>query len=230
MKILAVGPHPDDIEFGCAPLLIQEVQRGHEALIAVATLGEASTVGTPEERELEARAAAAEIGAEIRFLDLGGDCHIEPTTANSIRIARLIRECRPQIVLAPTPDENQHPDHTALSRIVQRGARLARYGGLKELRGLGSHRIDNLYFYAITTVLDQPPHILVDVSAVHSKWESAMRCHKTQIANKHYLDLVNSRARTLGASIGTEYAVGLWLNDPVRLDAISDLKLSSRNF
>jgi hypothetical protein len=41
---------------------------------------------------------------------------------------------------------------------------------------------------------------------------------------------VNSRARTLGASIGVEYAMALWLNDPVRLDAISDLRLSSRNF
>src|SRR4029453_9249620 len=76
MKILAAGPHPDDIEFGCAPLLIQEVQKGHTVRLAITTQGEASTAGTPEERDLEARAAAAEIGAEIEFLDMGGDCHI----------------------------------------------------------------------------------------------------------------------------------------------------------
>jgi LmbE family N-acetylglucosaminyl deacetylase len=230
MKILAAGPHPDDIEFGCAPLLIQEVQKGHTVRLAITTLGEASTAGTPEERELEARAAAAEIGAEIEFLDMGGDCHIEPTTRNCIVMARLIREFQPQILLAPTPDENQHPDHIALSRIVQRAARLARYGGLKELRGLRSHRIDNLYFYAITASMNHRPDILVDVTTVHAQWEAAMRCHKTQVANKGYMDLVNSRARTLGASIGVEYAMALWLNDPVRLDAISDLRLSSRNF
>ena len=108
--------------------------------------------------------------------------------------------------------------------------RLARYGGLQELRDLPPHRIDNLYFYAITTVVNQRPDILVDVTAVYPQWEAAMRCHKTQIANKAYLDLVISRARNLGASIGVEYAVALWLNDPVRLEAISDLRLSSRNF
>lgn len=230
MKILAVGPHPDDIEFGCAPLLIQEARKGHSVRMAVATMGEAASFGTPEERAQEAREAAAVIGADIEFLDMGGDCHIEPTTQNCILTARLIREFQPDIILAPTPEENQHPDHIAVSRIVQRAARLARYGGLAELRGLPSHRIDNLYFYAITTIVSERPDILVDVTAVHAQWLDAIRCHKTQIANKAYLDLVNARARTLGASIGAEYAVALWLNDPVRLGAISDLTLSSRNF
>jgi LmbE family N-acetylglucosaminyl deacetylase len=30
VKILAVGAHPDDIEFGCAPVLIKEARAGHE--------------------------------------------------------------------------------------------------------------------------------------------------------------------------------------------------------
>ena len=70
----------------------------------------------------------------------------------------------------------------------------------------------------------------VDVSDVHEQWLAAMQCHKTQVANKGYVDLVNARARTLGAAIGTEYAVGLWLNDPVRVNNLSELTLSSRNF
>src|SRR5436190_11271089 len=130
MRILAVGPHPDDIEFGCAPVLIQEARDGHAVKMVVTSRGESSTHGTPEGREEEARAAAREIGAEFAFLEMGGDCHVEPTTANRIAMAREIRLFRPTVVLAPYPAENQHPDHTAVGRIVRDAARLARYGGL----------------------------------------------------------------------------------------------------
>src|SRR5436309_3207019 len=132
MRILAVGPHPDDIEFGCAPVLIQEAARGHQVKILVASKGEAASSGTPEERAEEARGAAALIGAEIKFLDLGGDCHIEYHPQNSLRVAREVRLFRPDTVLAPDPGENQHPDHIAVGKIVRDAARLARYGGLEE--------------------------------------------------------------------------------------------------
>jgi len=230
MKILAVGPHPDDIEFGCAPILIQEAANGHTVRVVVSSMGEAASHGTPEEREAEAREAADVIGAEVEFMNFGGDCHVEPSVANSIAMARQIRVFQPQVILAPTPEENQHPDHTAISRIVQRAARLARYGGLAELRDLPAHAIDNLYYYSITTMMDKAPDILIDVTGVHSLWEEAMRCHKTQIANRAYVDLVNARARGLGALIGAGYAVGLWCNDPIHVRAISDLKLSARYF
>jgi hypothetical protein len=41
---------------------------------------------------------------------------------------------------------------------------------------------------------------------------------------------VNARARALGAAIGVEYAVGLWVNEPIRLRSLGDITLSSRNF
>ena len=57
-----------------------------------------------------------------------------------------------------------------------------------------------------------------------------MECHKTQMQGKQYLNLISSRAAALGAAIGTNYAVGLWKNDPIRLESISDITLSSRNY
>src|SRR5436309_285059 len=104
MKILAVGPHPDDIEFGCAPVLIQETAKSHVVRIVVASRGESASFGTPEERAAEAREAADVIGAEIEFMDFGSDCHIEPTAQNSIAMARQIRVFQPQIILAPSAD------------------------------------------------------------------------------------------------------------------------------
>jgi bacillithiol biosynthesis deacetylase BshB1 len=234
VKILAVGPHPDDIEFGCAPVLIQEVRNGNQVRIAVLSKGEAGSRGTPEERVEEARAAARVIGAEIGFLDdlldRGGDCHLRHSPENAIAIAGEIRRFQPRIVLAPHPDENQHPDHSAAARLVRDAARLARYGGLKDLQDRPPHAIGNLYFYSITQTSLPNPDIVIDTSSIESEWDAAMTCHKSQMQTKAYLDLVHTRARALGASVGVSSAVGLWVNDPVRLESLSDLTLSSRNF
>ena len=52
----------------------------------------------------------------------------------------------PGIVLAPSPVENQHPDHARLGQLVRDAARLARYGGLKELRASPPHAIGSTLF------------------------------------------------------------------------------------
>jgi N-acetylglucosamine malate deacetylase 1 len=230
MRILAVGAHPDDVEFGCAPILIQEVRNGHEARILVTSKGEAASAGTPDARAQEARDAARIIGAAIHFLELGGDCHIEHNTANAMALAREIRRVKPEVILAPHLGENQHPDHSAAGKIVRDAARLARYGGLRDLEDLPPHPITSLYFYTITQVFVDPPELVVDVTAARDAWESAIQCHKSQMKTRNYLDLVMSRARTMGAAIGVEYAVGLWLNDPIRVGSLGDLPLSSRYF
>jgi bacillithiol biosynthesis deacetylase BshB1 len=230
MRILAVGAHPDDVEFGCAPILIQEVRNGHEARILVTSKGEASSAGTVEERTQEARDAARIIGAAIQFLELGGDCHIEHSPANALTLALEIRRFKPEVILAPHLGENQHPDHAAVGKIVREAARLARYGGLRDLEELPPHPITSLYYYAITQVFVTPPELIVDVTSAREAWEAAIQCHQSQMKTRNYLDLVMSRARTLGAAVGVEYAAGLWLNDPIRVGSLEELPLSSRYF
>jgi N-acetylglucosamine malate deacetylase 1 len=230
MTILAVGPHPDDVEFGCAALLIQEARKQHRVKILVLSRGEAGTSGSPVERERESREAARLIGAEIQFLDLGGDCHIRHTPENAILLARDLRLEKPEIVLAPQPDENQHPDHSVAGRLARDAARLARYGGLRELSDLPTHAIGHLYYYSVTQSFGEKPDIVIDATDVEAQWEAAMACHESQMKTKSYLRLVQTRARALGATIGVSSAVGLWVNDPIRLASLSDLTLSSRNY
>ncbi len=133
-------------------------------------------------------------------------------------------------MLAPHPGENQHPDHAAVGKLARDAARYARYGGLKGLTDLGPHSIRSLYFYVITQVFVDPPQLVVDVSGAFADWQRAMACHASQMTTRNYPDLVNARARAWGASIGVEYAVGLWLNDPVRVDSLDELTGSSRYF
>lgn len=229
MNILAIGPHPDDIEFGCAAVLIKEIRRGSRVKMLVLSRGEAGSRGTSEEREQEARAAAALMGAEIEFLDFGGDCRIEYRPENSIRIAAEIRKTRPQIVLAPNPAENQHPDHAAVGRSARDACRLARYGGLTELRDWPPHKIGTLLFYNITTHAGAPD-IVVDISDVVKEWEAAMRCHVSQVAGKSYLDLQLTNARALGLAAGIEFAIGLFANDPILMGDLAGMARSAREF
>jgi bacillithiol biosynthesis deacetylase BshB1 len=230
MNIMAVGAHPDDIELGCAPILIKEARKGNQVRLLVLSRGEAGSSGTPEGREQEARKAASLMGVTIDLLNFGGDCHLQYTPENGFRIAAEVRKFQPAVVLAPHPGENQHPDHSVAGKLARDACRFARYGGLEALKPLPVHRIANLYFYNITQHLGQRPDIVVDVSDVVAEWEAVMSCHQSQIAAKNYIDLQKTGARLLGLTIGTEHAVGLFTNDPVRLNCISDVTLSSRAF
>jgi LmbE family N-acetylglucosaminyl deacetylase len=227
MNILAIGAHPDDIEFGCAAVLIKEIKKGNAVKLLVLSRGEAGSSGTPEGREDESRNAAALMGASIDFLDFGGDCQMQYTPESGLRIAAEIRRFQPAIVLAPNMEENQHPDHSVVGKIARDACRLARYGGL--LKSLPVHKVANLYFYNITQH-GQKLDVVVDISGVVAEWVAAMNCHATQVSNKSYIDLQTTAARLLGVSIGVEYAAGLYVNDPVRVEHLSDIVLSSRNF
>ena len=234
MNLLAVGAHPDDIEFGCAHVLIQEARRGHRVKLLVLSRGEASSNGTPESREAESRAAAKLMGAELEFLDFGGDCHIEHTPENAFKLAVEIRRWQPAIVLAPHTDEDQHPDHAVAGTLVRDACRFARYGGLDSLKGFSlkgtaAHTISALYYYTITKEFGAPD-IVIDIGDVAKDWEAAMLSHASQMQSRRYADLRMSAARLLGLSIGVDYAAGFYVNDPVKVAALSDLTLSSRHF
>lgn len=230
MKILCIGAHPDDVEFGCAPVLIKEVEKGNEVKILVLSLGEAGSSGTPEGRKKEAEEAAKIIGAEIEFIEMGGDCKIEYKPQNSIALAKKIREYKPNIIIAPDVNENQHPDHAVAGKLARDAARMARYGGLAELKDLDIHKVDSLYYYVITQFFGSSPDILIDVTKVQPKWQKAMEAHQSQLKSKKYLEMVMAWAKALGSAIGVDYAVGLKTNEPVQLNNLSDITLSSRNY
>ncbi|MCC6323175.1 PIG-L family deacetylase [Candidatus Nomurabacteria bacterium] len=229
-KILAFGAHPDDVEFGCGGLLIKEIQNGNKVKVVVTSFGEAGTNGTPISRKKEATEAAKFIGAEIEFINLGEDCHIEKNTKNTIKLAEVIRKYKPNVVLATSQTHNQHPDHKNLSDMVRDASRLARYGGLKELKKYATHNIDGLYYYQSSAEIDNKPDIVVDVTGQYEMWVKAMSMHKSQMKTRGYINLVTSKARAIGASVGVEYATGLWANDPIRIESFSDFKNSSRNY
>jgi LmbE family N-acetylglucosaminyl deacetylase len=232
--LLAFGAHPDDIEFGCGGVIARETAAGRSAHFVVCSRGEAGTHGTPAQRTAEAKQAAKLLGATIEFLKLDGDAHLEIKSVHALKLATLLRRHRPAIVLAPSLVENQHPDHFRLGRLVRDAARLARYGGLRELRPLPPHAIAHLLFYAVTPEAeprDAAP-ILVDVSppGVVAAWTESMLAHASQQQTRDYVDFQLTRAKLHGHRTGTTHAIPLWPNDPLVFDSLASLDRAARRY
>ncbi len=234
VPLVAFGAHPDDIEFGCGGVIAKEAQAGRKIHFVICSRGEAGTHGTPKQRTAEAKKAAAILGATIEFITLDGDAHLEIRAAHVIKIAEILRRIKPGIVLAPSVVENQHPDHAKLGKMVRDAARLARYGGLKELRRSPPHAIDQLFFYAVTPEAeprDISP-LLIDISAseILSTWKNAMAAHESQVSGRNYIELQITRSRLLGVRAGVGHAIALFPNDPLVIESLTQLSQSARRF
>jgi N-acetylglucosamine malate deacetylase 1 len=232
--LVAFGAHPDDIEFGCGGVIAAETRAGRAVHFVVCSRGESATHGTPAQRTREARRAAKILGATIEFANLGGDAHFEINVACTLGLARIIRRVRPGVVLAPSLVENQHPDHAKLGRMVRDAARLARFGGVKELHTLKPHWISHLLYYAVTPEAEPADlgRVLVDVSApeILSTWTAAMRAHASQQATQKYVELQLARARVIGLRAGLGHAIALFPNDPLVFSSLAQLDRAARQF
>lgn len=234
VDILAFGAHPDDVEFGAGGIVAGEVLAGRSVRLVVGSRGEAATHGTPETRAEEAVRAASALGAGLEFVELGGDAHFEVTVANALVLAAVIRRWRPRLVLAPTVGENQHPDHVRLGRMVRDAARLARYGGVAELRAQPAHAIDQLLHYAVTPGAEpgEAGRILVDVSGpdIMARWRAAMEAHASQAKTRDYVELQLTRARLHGLVAGVGHAQPLWPADSPVFSSLAPLQGAARRF
>jgi bacillithiol biosynthesis deacetylase BshB1 len=114
LDILAVAAHRDDVEQTCGGTLIKAAQRGQRTGILDLTQGEMGTRGSAEDRAREAAEAARILGVMWRrALDIP-DGRVENTWENRLKVAAVIRETRPRVVILPYW-KGRHPDHYTAS-------------------------------------------------------------------------------------------------------------------
>jgi N-acetylglucosamine malate deacetylase 1 len=232
--LIAFGAHPDDIEFGCGGVVAKETRAGRQAHFVVCSHGEAATRGMPAQRTAEAEKAAAILGATIEFAVLDGDAHLDIRAAHAIKLAGILRRVRPSVVLAPSLVENQHPDHPRIGVLLRDASRLARYGGVDELRDQPPHSIEQLLYYAVTSDAEPVgiPPVLIDISdeEILNSWKASMAAHASQAATRNYVELQLARARLHGLRAGVGHAIALFPNDPIVVEFLSQLGRGARSF
>ncbi len=114
LDILAIAAHRDDVEQTCGGTLLKAAKRGQRTGILDLTQGEMGTRGTAEDRAREADDAAKILGASWRrALDLP-DGRVENTWENRLKVASVIRETRPHVIILPYW-KGRHPDHYTAS-------------------------------------------------------------------------------------------------------------------
>jgi len=114
LDILAIAAHRDDVEQTCGGTLLKMAERGHRTGILDLTQGEMGTRGTAEDRAREAAEAARILRVSWRqALDIP-DGRVENTWENRLKVAHVIREQRPRVIILPYW-KGRHPDHYAAS-------------------------------------------------------------------------------------------------------------------
>jgi len=138
VDILAIAAHRDDVEQTCGGTMLKMAQQGYRTGILDLTRGEMGTRGTAEDREQEAAKAAEILQVSWRdVLDIP-DGRVENSWENRLKLARVIRELRPQVVILPYW-LGRHPDHYTCSTLGYEACFLA---GLAKLDLSGSSKVD----------------------------------------------------------------------------------------
>jgi LmbE family N-acetylglucosaminyl deacetylase len=119
-RVLAIGAHPDDIEFGCGATLAKWAAAGSDVTLLVLTDGSKGTwnadddpTGLVATRRLEQEDAATTLGArKVRFLGRV-DGELVDGREEQAEVCELIRSVRPDVVLGHDPWKRYriHPDH-----------------------------------------------------------------------------------------------------------------------
>jgi bacillithiol biosynthesis deacetylase BshB1 len=192
LDVLAMAAHRDDVEQTCGGTLLKMAQLGHRTVILDLTQGEMGTRGTAQDRAREAEHAARLLQVNFRgALDIP-DGRVENTWANRLKIARIIREQRPRVLILPYW-KGRHPDHYTASVLGYEAAFLA---GLKKLgdtpgsRGaeaepvakLPPHRPFKIIYASL--YYDVRPSFVVDITAQFETRLQALLSYRSQYADQ----------------------------------------------
>ena len=213
LDILAIAAHRDDVEQTCGGTLLKMAQRGYRCGILDLTQGEMGTRGSAEDRAREAGEAAKILKAVWRqALDIP-DGRVENTWENKLKVARVIREQRPRIVILPYW-KGRHPDHYTASTLGYEACFLSGLSKLKDV--LGSPHRPFKIIYA-TLYYDVRPTFVVDITEQFEARFQSLMAYKTQYsdqeagkdlfpATKEIRARVEAMARYYGMLGGVDYA------------------------
>jgi len=180
IAILAIAAHRDDVEQTCGGTLLKMAEHGHPTGILDLTQGEMGTRGTAEERAREAEEAARILRVGWRrALDIP-DGRVENTWENRLKIARVIRETRPQVVILPYWD-GRHPDHYTTSVLGYEACFLAGLAKL-DVDGLGPHRPFKIVYASLYH--DVRPTFVVDVTEQFEARLESILAYKSQFTDQ----------------------------------------------
>ncbi|HET7440781.1 MAG TPA: bacillithiol biosynthesis deacetylase BshB1, partial [Terriglobales bacterium] len=225
--ILAIAAHRDDAEQTCGGTLLKMAERGYRTGILDLTQGEMGTRGSAEDRAREAGEAAKILRVCWRHaLDIP-DGRVENTWENRLKVARVIREQRPRVLILPYW-KGRHPDHytasvlgyeacflAGLAKLDLKAAVSTQHSAMSQHAANSAHRPFKIIY--ATLYYDVRPTFVVDISEQFEARLQSLMAYKSQYGDQQTgSDLfpaeaeirarVEAMARFYGMLGGVEYA------------------------
>ncbi len=162
LNILAIGAHPDDIEFGCSGTLMKYARKGASVYLLILSGGGAG--GDPGERRREQEESGRIMGVKGIFWGDYEDTRIPVDKGLIDTIEHYMDLVRPEFIFTHYP-EDTHQDHRNLASAVISAGRYTR----------------NLLFYEGPTSVNFDPNVFVDISSVFDDKVRCLEAHSSQV-------------------------------------------------
>jgi 4-oxalomesaconate hydratase len=223
-SLLVVSAHAGDFVWRAGGAIAAAALRGERATVVCMSYGERgesasqwlqgkSLAEIKEIRRAEAAAAAAALGADIEFLDLGDYPLVESPEAVA-RLVEVFRRVQPTVVLTHPLADPYNGDHPAAARMTLQARVLAQAIGVPHADGSVPTKEEIIgappvFFFEPhqSEQSDFKPNVLLDITEAFPRKQAAMECLPAQ---KHmwsyYTDLAVRRGvqvkRNAGPNLG----------------------------
>ena len=192
MNILAIGAHPDDIEYGCAGTLIKYAERGHHIYLMVLTSGQEG--GSSEIRKQEQENAAELMSVQKIFWGGYHDTQLPLNKELIEKIKEVLGEVKPDLILVNYGDDT-HQDHRILTKATMSATRYVR----------------NVLFFEVPTTQNFNPQVYVDISDTLERKSQVLNAHasqvmKTNIEDMYIIELAQANATFRGIQGRVKFA------------------------
>lgn len=231
VDIVAVAPHPDDLEILCGGTLAKLVRQGYRVAIVDLTSGEPTPRGSLEVRRQEAEAARKILGVQVRLnLDLPNRVLMDHPD-NRYALGTVFRKLQPKIVIAAfgrTPAAS--PDHYQ-GGLIAEAARF--YSQLTKwddrFGGTSPYRVPHLVYAPFPSdaeIRSWPGTFVIDISETIEQKLQSVQAYRSQFDEqrfekvRHYLTSANGYT---GSRCGFMYGELFTLPTPVGGDDLFKL-------
>ncbi len=170
MNILAIGAHPDDIEFGCGGTLLKYSEQGHKVYMLVLSKGDKG--GDTEVRQKEQEDSARILKVEKLFFSDYVDTEIVQSQKLITEIEGFLKDVKPDFAFVHYFDDT-HQDHRNLSESTISATRYIR----------------NVLFYEGPTTQNFMPNVFVDITTAFDKKLECLNAHVSQVSKTNIEDL-----------------------------------------
>jgi bacillithiol biosynthesis deacetylase BshB1 len=236
LDVVAVGPHPDDLEILCGGTLAKLVRQGHRVGIIDLTTGEPTPRGTEEIRAREAEEARQVLGVHMRHCLRLPNRELMDSPANRYVLATQLRRFRPTLLigaLGRTPAAS--PDHHQGSLLIEAArfySQLTKWDDRFE--GIPPYRVPHLVYAPFPFDAEQRHFhatVIIDITDTFEQKMQAVACYHSQFDEtrfarvKHFL---TGTATYNGSRCGFTYGELFALPHPVGASDLHALVLGGK--